>query len=113
MASLFTKIINGDISGEIVHQDEWCVALKDIHPQAPKHYLIVPRKEITSIASAEDSDKELLGHLLLVARDLAKKLNLDTNGYRLVTNIGEHGGQSVPHLHIHLLGGREMKWPPG
>lgn len=113
MASLFTKIINGEIPGEVVFHDDLCAAIKDIHPQAPHHYLIVPRKEIQSIATAENSDKELLGHLLLVARNLAKDLNLDQKGYRLVTNIGDFGGQSVPHLHVHLLGGREMQWPPG
>jgi histidine triad (HIT) family protein len=112
MASLFTKIINGEIPGEIVHRDDLCIAIKDIHPVAPHHYLIIPIKEIKSIADAEDSDKEILGHLLLVARDLAKRL-FPNKGYRLVTNIGEEAGQSVFHLHIHLLGGREMHWPPG
>lgn len=113
MASLFTKIINGEIPGDVVYQDDLCAALKDINPQAPHHYLIVPKKEIRSIADAEDSDKEVLGHLLLVARNLARDLGLPDDGYRLVTNIGEHGGQSVPHLHIHLLGGRQLNWPPG
>lgn len=113
MSTLFTKIINGEIPGEIIHKDEFCAVLKDIHPQAPHHYLIVPRKEIPSIAEAEDSDKELIGHLFLVARDVAKSLHLPQKGYRLVTNVGEYGGQSVFHLHIHLLGGRQMEWPPG
>jgi histidine triad (HIT) family protein len=112
MASLFTKIHQGEIPGEIIYQDDVCFALKDIHPQAPHHYLIIPIQEIKSIADAQDSDKEILGHLLLVARDLAKRL-LPGRGYRLVTNIGEEAGQTVFHLHIHLLGGREMQWPPG
>ena len=113
MASLFTKILNGEIPGEIVHQDDLCFVLTDISPQAPHHYLIIPKKEISSIDGAEDNDQATLGHLLLVGRNLAKKLGLDEKGYRLVTNIGDEGGQSVHHLHIHLLGGRQMQWPPG
>lgn len=113
MASIFTKILNGEIPGEIVYQDDLCFAFKDIDPKAPHHYLIVPKKEIPSIAEAEDSDKEVIGHLFLVARDLAKKFDLPSRGYRLVTNIGDEGGQSVHHLHVHLLGGRQMNWPPG
>src|SRR5690606_36160276 len=113
MATLFTKIINGEIPATFVHRDDVCVAFKDIQAQAPHHYLIVPIKEIESISGASNDDQAVLGHLLLVARDLAKKLGLDQTGYRLVTNIGVEGGQTVPHLHIHLLGGRQLTWPPG
>ncbi|HAG90944.1 MAG TPA: histidine triad nucleotide-binding protein [Bdellovibrionales bacterium] len=108
MASLFTKILKGEIPGEIVHEDELCFALKDIDPKAPVHLLIIPKKEIQSIAHSEKEDQATLGHLFLVAKKLAHGLGLDSEGYRLVTNIGENGGQSVPHLHVHLLGGRPM-----
>lgn len=113
MATLFTKIINEEIPAKIIYRDEQCVAFKDIHPQAPHHYLIVPVKEIVSIDDANDEDKALLGHLLLIGKKLAKDLGFSEYGYRLVTNIGEYGGQTVPHLHIHLMGGRQMTWPPG
>lgn len=113
MASLFTKIIRGEIKGTVIFEDDLCAAILDIQPQAPKHILIVPKKEIESIAHATEEDKAVLGHLLLVAGELARKQGLEENGYRLVTNIGRHGGQSVAHLHIHLLGGRQMSWPPG
>ncbi len=113
MASLFTKILNGEIPGDIVYQDEKCFAIKDISPQAPVHLLIIPKKEIVSVGHADDSDKEVLGHMLLIARDLARDLNLTDRGFRLVANIGDEGGQTVPHLHIHLLGGRNLTWPPG
>lgn len=113
MASLFTKILKGEIPGEIVFQDEQCFVIRDIDPKAPTHLLIIPKKEVRSIGHAGNEDKALLGHLMLVARDLAKDLKLTEPGFRLVTNIGQNGGQSVPHLHIHLLGGRPMQWPPG
>ena len=113
MASIFSKIINGEIKGTLVHEDEHCAALVDIHPKAPTHILIVPKKEIESVATASADDKALLGHLMWVAAEVARKLGLEAKGYRLVTNIGGHGGQTVPHLHIHLLGGRQLDWPPG
>ncbi len=104
--------MDGEIPGEFLHQDELCVALRDIHPQAPTHILVIPRKPIPRIAQAEVVDQELLGHLLLTARSLAQKLNL-ANGFRIVINNGTDGGESVPHLHVHLLGGRSLTWPPG
>jgi len=110
--TLFQKIMDGEIPGEFLHQDELCVALRDIHPQAPTHILVIPRKPIPRIAQAEVVDQELLGHLLLTARSLAQKLNL-ANGFRIVINNGTDGGESVPHLHVHLLGGRSLTWPPG
>ena len=111
-SSIFQKIISGEIPGDIIHQDEHCAVLRDINPQAPTHLLIVPKKLITRLGEADDNEKELLGHLLLTARDMAKQLNLD-NGFRIVINNGPDGGESVPHLHVHLLGGRSLTWPPG
>ncbi len=113
MPSIFSKIISGEIKGKIVHQDDHCAVIVDIQPVSPTHLLIVPKKEITSIASATREDQNLLGHLLLTAAKVAKDLGLDKSGYRLVTNIGQDGGQSVDHLHIHLVGGRPFTWPPG
>lgn len=110
MATLFTKIINGEIPGDIVYQDEHCVALRDINPQAPVHILIVPRTEIPGIASVPETGDHQ--YLLNTARIVAEQEGL-TQGYRLVINQGEHGQQTVDHLHVHLLGGRQMSWPPG
>ena len=111
--SIFTKIIKGEIKGTIVHEDEQCAVLVDINPQAPKHFLVVPKKELPSVANATAADKALLGHLLVVAAEVARKQGIETGGYRLVINHGAHGGQSVSHLHIHILGGRQLSWPPG
>lgn len=113
MASLFTKIFNGDIKGTIVHQDDRCAVLKDINPQAPVHLLVIPKKEIVSIAHAKPEDEALLGHLLLTAAKVARDQGISESGYRLVINIGEHAGMTVPHVHVHLLGGRDLSWPPG
>lgn len=110
--TIFQKIIDRQIPAEIVHEDEFCLAFRDIHPQAPTHVLIIPRKPIPSLAQATADDQALLGHLLLVARDLAASLQL-ADGYRTVINCGPDGGQSVDHLHVHLLGGRSLGWPPG
>ncbi len=110
--TIFQKIIDRQIPADIVYEDDLCLAFRDIHPQAPTHVLIIPRKPIPSLAHATDDDQALLGHLLLVARDLAVKLQLP-NGYRTVLNSGPDGGQTVDHLHVHLLGGRALGWPPG
>lgn len=110
--NIFSKIVEGKIKADIVHDDEKCLAFRDINPQAPVHVLIIPRKVIATHADLTDADKELLGHLHLVAARLAEKLGL-TDGYRLVLNCKERAGQTVPHLHLHLLGGRDMNWPPG
>jgi len=110
--TIFQKIIDRQIPADIVFEDDLCLAFRDINAQAPTHVLIIPKKPIRSLAEAEDADQELLGHLLLVARNLARTLQLD-NGYRTVMNCGRDGGQSVDHLHIHLLGGRSLVWPPG
>jgi histidine triad (HIT) family protein len=112
MKTLFEKIIAREIPAAIVYEDELVLAFRDIHPQAPTHVLIVPKKPIPRIAEATADDQKLLGRLLLKAAEVAKQLNLQ-NGYRLVINNGADGGETVPHLHIHILGGRHMDWPPG
>lgn len=111
--TLFQKIADKEIPSSIVYEDEHLVAFKDIDPQAPTHVLVVPRKPITRIAEAKPEDHAVLGHLLLKAAEIARKLGLEKSGYRLVLNNGPHGGEAVPHLHLHILGGRQMKWPPG
>jgi len=110
--TLFQKIADGEIPGDFVHQDELCIAIRDINPVAPTHILVIPRKPIVGISSMEDSDKELVGHLFKTARDIAKSEGLG-DGFRLVFNDGKNGQQTVPHLHLHVLGGRTMTWPPG
>ena len=110
--TIFQKIIDRQIPADIVYEDEQCLAFRDVHPQAPTHILIIPKKAIPSLAQAAAEDQALLGHLLLVARDLAASLKL-TDGYRTVMNCGRDGGQTVDHLHVHLLGGRSLGWPPG
>src|SRR5881275_1876932 len=110
--NLFLKILSKENPAQIVHEDEHCVAFEDVRPQAPVHVLIIPRKEIRTHDDVTAEDRELLGHLHLVAAQLAKKLGL-TDGYRLVLNCKERAGQTVPHLHLHLLGGRDLTWPPG
>ncbi len=110
--TLFTKIIEGEIPGDFVHRDEQCVAIRDIDPQAPVHILVIPIKPLAGIQCAEAGDQALLGHLMLTARRIAETEGLHA-GYRLVLNSGAEGGQAVPHLHIHILGGRQMNWPPG
>ena len=110
--TLFQRIADGEIPAKLVHADEHCVAFHDIAPQAPVHVLVVPRKPIPRVGQATEVDQVLLGHLLLVSGKLARDLSL-ANGFRLVINHGRDGGESVPHLHVHLLGGRALAWPPG
>jgi histidine triad (HIT) family protein len=110
--NLFLKIINRQIPANIVYEDDQCLAFRDINPQAPTHVLIIPRKVIPTHADLKEEDKVLLGHLHLVAVNLAQKLGIE-EGYRIVINCKEPAGQTVPHLHFHLLGGRSMHWPPG
>ncbi len=111
--TIFKKIINGEIPADIVYDDEDCLAFRDVNPQAPIHILVIPKKEIGSLAGAEREDQRLLGHMLLKVADIARDQGLEVDGYRVVTNIGRNGGQSVDHLHFHLLGGRSLSWPPG
>ena len=113
MSSLFTKIINREIPADIVYEDDQIIAFNDINPQAPVHILIVPKKEIATLNDLETKDKEILGKMFLTAKKLAVKLNIDKTGYRTVFNCNEHGGQTVFHIHLHLLGGRQLVWPPG
>jgi len=110
--TIFKRIIDKEIPANIVHEDDQCLAFRDVNPQAPTHVLIIPKAEIPSLANASDSDAALLGHLLVTAKNLAAQLGL-TNGYRVVINAGPDGGQSVDHLHLHLLAGRQLGWPPG
>lgn len=111
--TLFEKIAAREIPANIVYEDDKVVAFRDISPQAPTHILIVPRKAIQRIAVAQAEDQQLLGHLLLKAAEVAKQVGLEENGYRLVINNGRDGGETVPHLHCHILGGRHLAWPPG
>ena len=111
--TLFEKIADKEIPAKIVYEDDLVVAFHDINPKAPVHVLIVPRKPIPRIAEAKPEDHKVLGHLLLKAAEIAEKLGVTKTGYRLVFNNGPHAGEAVPHLHLHILGGRQMSWPPG
>jgi histidine triad (HIT) family protein len=111
--TLFEKIIARDIPADIIYEDDLALAFRDINPQAPVHFLMIPKKPIPRIAEAETGDHNLLGHLLLKAAAVAKAEGLSENGYRVVINNGRDGGESVPHLHVHILGGRPLTWPPG
>jgi histidine triad (HIT) family protein len=110
--TLFQKIVDREIPARIEYEDDLCIAIHDIQPQSPVHLLVIPKKPIARLAGAEDSDQSLLGHLLLAAANIAKRLSL-ANGYRIVINNGPDACESVPHLHIHLLAKRQMNWPPG
>jgi histidine triad (HIT) family protein len=110
--TIFSKIIRREIPANIIYEDDLALAFTDINPQAPVHILVIPKKPIPKLADAESEDSTLLGHLLLTAKRVAEQAGL-TNGYRLVINTGPDGGQTVYHLHLHILGGRYMTWPPG
>jgi histidine triad (HIT) family protein len=112
MKTLFEKIAAREIPAQIVFEDDLVLAIRDINPQAPVHVIIFPKRAVPRIAEAAPDDRQLLGHLLLKAAEVAKKLELD-GGYRLVINNGADGGETVPHLHCHILGGRHLAWPPG
>ncbi len=111
--TLFERIINREVPAQIIHEDDQCVAIRDINPQAPVHVLVIPKKPIARLGVAAVGDAAVLGHLLLIAAAIAKREGIEESGYRVVLNHGRHAGESVPHLHVHLLGGRQMKWPPG
>lgn len=111
--TLFEKIAAREVPAEILYEDDVVLAIRDIKPAAPTHVLMVPKKPIPRIADAEPQDQAALGHLLVKAAALAKNLGLAESGYRLVINNGPNAGESVPHLHLHILGGRQMAWPPG
>lgn len=110
---LFCRIASGELESSIVYEDDSCVAFRDINPQAPTHILVIPRKHIAGMGEFEDSDRDLLGHLMLVGAEVARIEGIADDGYRTVINWGRDSGMEVPHLHLHLLGGRAMSWPPG
>lgn len=112
MSTIFQKIIAGEITADILHEDEQCIVIRDIEPQAPTHLLVIPKKVIARIGESHLQDQSILGHLLHIAAKIAEKEKL-FSGYRIVINNGPDGGETVPHLHIHVLGGRQMQWPPG
>jgi len=111
--TLFERIIARKIPAEILHEDNHCIAVRDINPQAPVHFLVIPKEPLPRIAEADITRQTLLGHLLLTASQLAGKEGLHENGFRIVINNGRDGGETVPHLHVHVLGGRPLAWPPG
>ncbi|MAQ88701.1 MAG: histidine triad nucleotide-binding protein [Rhodopirellula sp.] len=111
--TIFKRIINGEIPANVVYEDEQCLAFHDVAPQAPVHILVIPKKEIASIDDLSAEDEQLVGHLFLVIQQIAREQGLAENGYRVICNCGEGGGQTVFHLHYHLMGGRNLKWPPG
>jgi histidine triad (HIT) family protein len=110
---IFCKIVARTIPAALVYEDDMVVAFDDVNPQAPMHTLVIPRKHVASIAELQDPDVELLGRLMLAGNKIAKQKGIADAGYRIVVNTGAHGGQSVFHLHLHVLGGRHLAWPPG
>ncbi len=110
--TIFKKIIDGEIPAKLVYDDEMCLAFHDVSPQAPVHVLLIPKKVIRNLDGLSADDRDLMGHMLSIVPLLAQKLGL-SEGYRLVANCGANGGQSVDHLHFHILGGRQLNWPPG
>ena len=113
MENIFNKIINKEIKADIVFENDKVIAFKDINPTAPIHLLIIPKKNIKTINDIEENDKELIGELFLAAKKIAKDYNIDKNGYRLIFNCNDDAGQTVFHIHMHLLAGRKLSWPPG
>lgn len=111
--TIFKKIIDKEIPARIVYEDDMCLAFHDVSPQAPTHVLLIPKKQIRSMAEVQPEDKELLGHMMVKAAEIAAQLGVAEKGYRLVVNTNSWGGQTVFHLHIHLLAGRSLQWPPG
>ena len=109
--TIFSKIISGEIPCDKIHEDELCIAFNDISAQAPVHFLVIPKKPLVSLCQCKEEDKDLLGHLLFIGKNIARSKNLNT--WRTVINTGEESGQTVFHLHIHFLAGRKMNWPPG
>lgn len=111
--TIFKKIIDREIPAKILYEDDLCLAFHDVSPQGPVHFLVIPKKEITSVNAIEEADSPLIGHLFVVIKKLAQETGMEENGYRVVTNCGPYGCQTVPHLHFHVIGGRQMGWPPG
>jgi len=113
VSSLFSKIINREIPADVVYEDDEIIAFNDINPQAPVHILIVPKKEIRTLNDLNENEQKIVGKIFLTVKKLAKEFNIDKTGYRTVFNCNEDGGQTVFHIHLHLLGGRKLDWPPG
>lgn len=111
--TVFGAIVRGEIPADIVYEDEQCIAFRDLNPQAPTHVLVIPRVGISGLQEADQADAALLGHLMQAAQIVARQEGLEQDGWRMVVNVGEAGGQTVEHLHLHVLGGRQMTWPPG
>lgn len=111
--TIFQKIIDREIPAKFAHEDDLCVAIHDVNPQAPVHVLVIPKNPLSRLGAATATDQALLGHLLLTAAAVARKLGIDETGYRIVVNNGRDGGETVAHLHVHLLGRRQLGWPPG
>lgn len=110
---VFCKIVKGEIPSNKVYEDDKILSFKDLNPEAPVHVLIIPKKHISSLSEVNDEDAEIIAHIFKTVPKLVKELGIDEGGYRIISNCGEDGGQSVPHVHFHLLGGRSLNWPPG
>ena len=113
MSTIFSKIINKEIHADILFENDQILAFRDISPQAPVHFLVIPKKEIRTINDINEEDKSLIGELFMVAKEIAKKEGISEKGYRTIFNCNEHGGQTVYHIHLHVLGGRQLEWPQG
>tara|TARA_B000000437_G_C11476257_1_gene236848 strand:+ start:171 stop:512 length:342 start_codon:yes stop_codon:yes gene_type:complete len=113
MSTIFSKIINKEIHADILFENDKILAFRDISPQAPVHFLVIPKKEIKTINDINEEDKSLIGELFIAAKEIAKKEGISEKGYRTIFNCNEHGGQTVYHIHLHVLGGRQLEWPPG
>lgn len=113
MDCIFCKIVEGTIPSQKVYEDEKVVGFKDISPVAPVHIIIIPKQHIESVMEVDENNADIINHIVLVAKKIAKELGISEKGFRIVNNCGKEGGQTVPHLHFHLLGGRDMQWPPG
>ena len=113
MSTIFSKIINKEIHADILFENDKILAFRDISPQAPVHFLVIPKKEIRTINDINEEDKSLIGELFMVAKEIAKKEGISEKGYRTIFNCNEHGGQTVYHIHLHVLGGGQLEWPPG
>lgn len=113
MDCVFCKIVDGEIPSKIIYEDEELIAFDDLDPQAPIHFLVIPKKHIQSLETLDESDSNLIGKIFLAIRKIAREKGIADSGYRVVNNIGENGGQTVPHIHFHVLGDRSLQWPPG
>ena len=113
MSTIFSKIISKEIHADILFENDKILAFRDISPQSPVHFLVIPKKEIRTINDINEEDKSLIGELFIVAKEIAKKEGISEKGYRTIFNCNEHGGQTVYHIHLHVLGGRQFEWPPG